>query len=102
MTATQGQTAPIALQDNSECVEDSLWWGQNGSVIGPACSGSPGEEWNITTTNEIRWGSNQSLCLTTGGVGTEPWLAPCTGASNQLFGRSWPIRIIRPTPIKGL
>lgn len=97
-TGTIGQTASLGLSDQSSCLETWLWqdYGAQSPSFEP-CSGSSGEQYVVTSANELRWSRDQSLCLTSnggpdsGGYDTYVTLQTCDGQPHQKWGRSWPV-----------
>ena len=108
-TATMGQTGTIGLSDQSMCAEVNLWDGSAGTTLSnyQACSASSGEDFTVTSANELRWTRDPSLCLTSNGgpvvADYETYdqavtLQTCDGQPHQKWGRSWPV--IHIIPIK--
>ncbi len=106
-TATMGQTGTLGLSDQTMCAEVNLWNGYAGTTLSNnhACSASSGEEFTVTTANELRWSRDPSLCLTSNG-GPEVvvyqtydravTLQTCDGQPHQKWGRSWPVVHLLP------
>jgi hypothetical protein len=97
-TATMGQTGSLGLSNGSACVDDYEWMAPINSVESKPCSGSSGELFTVTSANELRWGRNESLCLTAETQGSYPVLQACDGQPHQQWSRNWPASSM-PTPI---
>jgi hypothetical protein len=99
-SAGLGATGSLGLSDATQCVEEDFWYDSNG--VQPSlfpCSGSSGEQYTVTSSYELQWNRDPSLCLTaTGGADYGLELETCRGQANQLWGRTWPIKIL-PGPI---
>jgi hypothetical protein len=83
-------TKPSSVPD--ACLETFEW--QN-PVFAQRCSGSSGEQWILSSANEIRWGRNSAVCLQ-----NDMSLHPCNGAANQKWYRNWPSNVCLSCPKK--
>jgi hypothetical protein len=99
-SAGMGQTGSLGLSDQTACLEVNLWLGWNNVQVSDdvtPCSGSPGEEYTVTSANEMRWSRDTSLCLQSNGANQPVTLQTCDGQPHQKWGRDWPFYL--PPPV---
>ena len=84
---------------NGSCIEMSGWQATS-FAYDDACSGSPGENWQVQADGHIVWNRNTGYCLVNpGGPGLGVTLAPCADTPDQIWSRAVPYIVIDPIPV---
>jgi len=94
--AVDGKVADnVSTPPTGACVEVGGWL--PGTSYGPphaeACSGSPGEQWQIEQDGHIAWAKDPSYCLAMPSgnpIGQAPVMAPCANTPSQIWSRGVP------------